>query len=154
MDELLRQLGDLALGGIPTLILFVILVLAYRFILFAPLMRIRAERRERTAGALEKSRLAIANADVRAQEYAAKLRAARADIFRRQEQRIEQWNAEREHALAAIRVSAQERVRTAQLALASQSEEARRQIEASANELAAQVLAAVLPAGQTAESAQ
>jgi len=154
MDELLRQLGDLALGSIPTLILFIILVLAYRFILFTPLMRIRAERRERTAGALEKSRLAIANADVRAQEYAAKLRAARADMFRRQEQRIQQWSAERDQALAAIRVAAQERVRTAQLALASQSEEARKQIEASSGELAAQVLAAILPAGHAAGSAQ
>lgn len=154
MDELLRQLGDLALGAIPTLILFIILVLAYRLILFAPLMRIRAERRERTAGALEKSRQAIANAEVRAQEYAAKLQAARADLLRRREQRIQQWNAERDRAIAAVRVAAQEKVRTAQLALETQSADARKQIEASAGELAAQVMAAVLPAGQAAGSAQ
>jgi F-type H+-transporting ATPase subunit b len=154
MDELLRQLGDLALGAIPTLILFIILVLAYRVILFAPLMRIRAERRERTAGALERSRQAIANADVRAQEYAAKLQAARAELLRRREQRIQQWNAERDRAIAAVRVATHEKVRTAQLALETQSADARKQIEASAGELAAQVMAAVLPAGQAAGSAQ
>ena len=69
MDQLSRQLGDLALGAIPTLILFIVLVLGYRFILYRPMMKTRAERRERTAGALEKSSLAIAQADVRSQEY-------------------------------------------------------------------------------------
>lgn len=154
MDELLRQLGDLALGSIPTLILFIVLVLAYRFVLYGPLMRIRAERRERTAGAIEKARLAIGSADVRAQEYAARLRAARAELLRRREQRIQEWNAERERAVAAVRVAAQERVRTAQLALAAQSADARKQIEASAGELAAQIMTAVLPPGHAAESSQ
>lgn len=154
MDELLRQLGDLALGSIPTLILFIVLVLAYRFVLYGPLMRIRAERRERTAGAMEKAHLAIGSADVRAQEYAARLRAARAELLRRREQRIQEWNAERERAVAAVRVAAQERVRTAQLALAAQSADARKQIEASAGELAAQIMTAVLPPGHAAESSQ
>jgi F-type H+-transporting ATPase subunit b len=153
MDEMLHQLGDLALGAIPTLILFVVLVLAYRFILYVPLLRVRAERRERTAGALEKSRLAIGQADIRTQEYEAKLRAARADIFRGREQRLQRLNAERENALAAARLAAQQRVQAAQLALHTQSVDARKQIEASANQLAAQVLAAVLPA-TPAESSQ
>ena len=152
MDELLHQIGDLALGAVPTLILFILLVLAYRFILYDRLLQVRAQRRERTAGALEKSRLAIAEADVRAQEYEAKLRAARADIFRAREQRIRQWNAERENALAAARLAAQQQVQAAQTALQAQGAEARRQIEASAGQLAAQVLAAVLPS-TAAESA-
>jgi F-type H+-transporting ATPase subunit b len=145
MDELLRQLADLAVGSIPTLILFTLLVLAYRFILYGKLMEVRAERRERTAGAFEKSRLAIAQADVRSQEYEARLRAARAEIFRGREQRIQQWNVQREAALAAARQVAQQRVQAAQEALATQGAEARRQIEASASQLAAQVVAAVLP---------
>jgi F-type H+-transporting ATPase subunit b len=145
MDELLHQIGDLALGAVPTMILFILLVLAYRFILYGRLLGVRAERRERTAGAFERSRLAIAEADVRAQEYEAKLRAARAEIFRAREQRIRQWNAERENALGAARLAAQERVHAAQTALQGQGAETRKQIEASAGQLAAQVLAAVLP---------
>ena len=90
MNELLQQLGELALGAIPTLILFITLVLAYRYILYGRLMETRAEREKRTSGALEKSRQAIGQADVRSQEYEAKLRAARAEIFRRREQRIQQ----------------------------------------------------------------
>ena len=146
MNELLRQLGDLALGAIPTLILFIVLVLAYRYILYGGLMKTRAERRERTAGAFEKSRLDIAQADVRAQEYDAKLRAARSEIFKGREQRLLRLNADRESALAAARLASQQRVLAAQTALEEQAADARRQIEASANQLAAEVMAAVLPA--------
>ena len=152
MDELLHQIGDLALGAVPTLILFILLILAYRFILYGRLLQVRAERRERTAGALERSRLAIAEADVRAQEYEAKLRSARAEIFKAREQRIRQWNAERENALGAARLAAQQKVQAAQTALQAQGVEARKHIEASASQLAAQVLAAVLPSA-AAESA-
>jgi F-type H+-transporting ATPase subunit b len=145
MDELLRQLGDLALGAIPTMILFILLVLAYRFILFGRLVKTREERRERTAGAFEKSRQAIAQADVRTQEYEARLRAARAEIFRGREQRLQRLNADKESALSAARLAAQQQVESAQTALNAQAADARRQIEVSANQLAAQVLAAVLP---------
>jgi F-type H+-transporting ATPase subunit b len=145
MDELLKQLGDLALGATPTIILFILLVLAYRFILFGRLVKTRDERRGRTAGALEKSSHAVAQADVRTQEYEARLRAARAEIFRGREQRMQRLNADKDSALAAARLAAQTQVESAQNALNAQAADARRQIEASANQLAAQVLAAVLP---------
>jgi F-type H+-transporting ATPase subunit b len=153
MDELLRQLGTLVLGAIPTLVLFIVLVVAYRLILYGPLMKMRAERRERTAGAMERSRLAIAAADARTQEYEAKLRVARGEIFRQREQRMQQMNGERESALAAARLTAQQRVQAAQAALEAQTGEARKQIEGVAGQLAAQVLAAILPAA-AAERAQ
>lgn len=154
MDELLRQIGDLVLGSIPTAILFILLVFGYRFLLYGRLMQVREERRARTAGAVERSRLAMAQADLRTQEYEAKLRAARAELMRRREQRVQQWNAEREQALAAARVAAQEKTRVAQQALDIQAAEARRQIEISAPDLATRVLAAVLPPARTAGSAQ
>lgn len=145
MDELLRQLEALALGSVPTLLLFIALLLAYRFVLYAPLMKTRAERKARTTGALDASRLAIAAADARVQEYEAKLRAARADVIRSREQRLQQRYAEREAALAAARLAARQRVQTAQSALELQTTEARRQVEVSAGQLAALVVAAVLP---------
>jgi len=145
MDELLQQLGNLALGAIPTLILFIVLVLGYRYILYDRMMKTRAERQERTAGAREKARLAVAQADFQTQEYEAKLRAARAEIFRAREQRLQRLNADRDGAVAAARLAAQQRVEAAQVALEAQAADARRQIEASANQLAAQVLAAILP---------
>jgi len=144
IDELLRQLSDLVLGSVPTMILFVLLVLAYRFVLYGPLMRTLAERRERTLGAVEKAHAAIAAADAKSQEYEAKLRAARAEIFHRREQRLQQWTAQRETALASAREAARERVATARTAIEVEADAARRQIEASVDQLARQILRVVL----------
>jgi len=145
MDELLRQLDELVLGSVPTIIIFVGLVLAYRFVLYRPLMRTLAERRERTQGAIEKAHAAIAAADAKSQEYEARLRAARAEIFHRREERVKQWNAQRESALVSARLAAEERVDAARVAIEAEAEAARRQIEASVDQLAGQILRVILP---------
>jgi len=145
MDQLLPQIGDLVLGSVPTIILFVLLVIAYRYLLYGPLMRMLAERRERTQGAVEKAHAAIAAADAKTQEYEAKLRAARAEIFHRREQRLQQWNAQRDAALGSARLAAKERVGAARQAIEAQAAEARHQVETSADQLARQILKAVLP---------
>jgi F-type H+-transporting ATPase subunit b len=150
IDELLRQLGDLALGSIPTITIFVFLVIAYRFLLYRPLMRMFAERRERTLGAIEKAKAAAAAADAKSQEYEAKLRAARADIFHRRELRLQQWNAQREAAIAAARQAAQERIATARTAIEAEAAEARHHVESTIDQLAGQIMRAVLPAELTA----
>jgi F-type H+-transporting ATPase subunit b len=145
VDELLRQLGDLVLGSVPTMIIFLFLVFAYRYILYGPLVKTLAERRARTTGALEAAHAAIAAADAKSQEYEAKLRAARAEIFHQREQRVQQWTAQKDAALASARMAAQERVAHARSGIEAEAEAARKQIEGAAGQLAAQVLQAVLP---------
>jgi F-type H+-transporting ATPase subunit b len=145
MEEILRELGELVLGSVPTMILFLILVLAYQFILYRPLMRTRAARFDRTRGAMERAYAAIAAADAKSQEYEAKLRAARAAIYRAREERLQRWNAEKEIALASARLLAQERTEGAKKEIAAQAVLAKTQLQASASQLAAQVLEAVLP---------
>jgi F-type H+-transporting ATPase subunit b len=146
LDELLRQLGELVLGSVPTMIIFLILVFAYRFILYGPLVKTLAERRARTIGALEAAHAAIAATDAKAQEYEAKLRAARAEIFHQRELRVQQWIAQRDAALAAARQAAQERVAQARASIEAEAVAARKQIEDAAGQLAAQVLQVILPA--------
>jgi F-type H+-transporting ATPase subunit b len=146
VDELLRQLGDLVLGSVPTMLIFLILVFAYRYILYGPLLRTLAERRARTSGALEAAHAAIAAADAKAQEYEAKLRAARAEIFHQRELRVQQWTAQKDAALASARLAAQDRVAQARSGIEAEADSARRQIENVGGLLAAQVLQAILPA--------
>jgi F-type H+-transporting ATPase subunit b len=150
IDELLRQLGDLALGSIPTAIIFILLVIAYRFLLYGPLLQMLAERRERTLGAVERAKAAIAAADAKSQEYEAKLRAARAEIFHRREQRLKEWNNQREAALVAARHAAHERVTSARAAIDAEAAEARHHIEGTVDQLAGQIMRAILPAKLTA----
>lgn len=141
----MQQLGDLMLGSVPTMIIFLILVFAYRYILYGALVKTLAERRERTTGAIEAADAAIAQADAKTQEYEAKLRAARAEIFHMREQRLQQWNAEKDRAIASARLASQERVAQARASIEAEAASARRQIENAAGQLAARVLQAVLP---------
>jgi F-type H+-transporting ATPase subunit b len=145
VDELLRQLGELVLGSVPTMIIFLVLVIAYRFILYGPLVKTLAERRAHTTGALEAAHAAVAAADAKSQEYEAKLRAARAEIFRQRELRVQQWTAQKDAALASARLAAQERVAQARAGIEAEAATARRQIESAAGQLATRVLQAVLP---------
>uniref|UniRef100_A0A7V4XU73 Uncharacterized protein n=1 Tax=Acidobacterium capsulatum TaxID=33075 RepID=A0A7V4XU73_9BACT len=150
MQELLRELGQLVLGSVPTMILFLILLGAYHFILYRPLVRVRAERYKRTKGAVERAMAAIAAADVKSQEYEAKLRAARAEIQRAREAQLQQWHAERESVLASARLLAQDRAEVARKEIAAQTEAARRQLQSGVGRLADQIMEAVLPAVESA----
>lgn len=145
MDEILRQLVPLLIGSIPTMLIFLTLVLSYKFILHDPLLRVLAERRSRTEGAVERAHAAIAAAEAKAQEYEAQLRAARAEIFRAREARVKAWNAERESALAEARHAAREQVHAAKAELLLQVEGSRQELQGGSDALVAEILRAVLP---------
>ncbi len=146
MDEILHQLGGLFLASIPTMVLFLLTLLLYRVLVYTPLTRTLAERRARTTGAIAKAHAAIAAADAKSQEYEAKLRAARAEIFRAREARVQGWNRERENILDEARHAAQARVKAARASIDAEAEEARRGIDAAADRLAGDILKAILPA--------
>jgi F-type H+-transporting ATPase subunit b len=145
MNVILQQLGTLMLGAVPTVLLFIVLVLAYQFLVQRPLSRTLAERRARTSGAVEEAHKAIALAEQRAQEYAEKLRHARAEIFKAREQRIQQWNGERDAALNKAREAASARVAQAKVGIDAETATARQTIQASSGDLAGQIVRAILP---------
>ena len=146
MQEILQQVGELMVGAVPTMILFIVLVLSYQFLIQGPLRRTLAERHARTEGAVENAHKAIAQAEARAGEYAEKLRMARADIYKLREQRVKQRNAEREAALDAARKAAGAKVGQAKAELEKEAAQARQTIQVSAADLANQVVRAVMPA--------
>lgn len=146
MQALLQQLGDLLLASLPTLFLFIFLVLAYQFLIQGPLSRTLRERRARTAGAVEDANKAIAAAEAKTADYANRLRQARADIFRVREQRLQQWAHERESVLEAGRKAAVQKVLEARLGIEADATAARTTVMAGADQLAEQVVRAVMPA--------
>jgi F-type H+-transporting ATPase subunit b len=150
MDQILNQLGGLVLGAVPTMVLFILLVIAYGFLVRRPLERILAERRARTSGAVEQARGAIAAAEANTTAYEDKLRAAKSEIFQARDQKLKQWNAEREAALEEVRNSTKQRVLTAKLDIEKSASDARNQIDSVSGELSTKILNAVLPAGVVA----
>lgn len=146
MDQILNELGGLVLGSVPTMVLFILLVIAYGLLVRRPLDRILAERHARTAGAMEQAKGAIAAAEAETGAYEEKLRKAKAELFEARERRMKQWAAEREAALEQVRQTAQQRVSSAREGIEQSVAEARTQIEVASSDLGARVLSAVLPA--------
>ena len=146
MQAILGQLGDLFLASTPTLILFILLVICYQVLVHGPLSKALKERRARTTGAIEEADKAVAAAAQRAADYESKLRHARAEVFRLREQRLKQWAQERETAVEAARNTSVQRVLEARLAIDAEADQARSAIASSADQLADQVLHAVMPA--------
>ena len=145
MDEILHQLGELVLGSVPTMVLFVLLTVAYSVLVRRPLDRVLAERRARTQGAVEQARGAMATAEAETSAYEEKLRQAKREIFEAREQRRKRWNEEREAALAEVRSEAQRRIQGARQEIEQSAADARARIESVSGELSSLVLGAVLP---------
>jgi len=146
MQELVKQVVELLLGSIPTLILFILLVMAYQFLVQGPLSRTLKERRARTSGAQEEAQKAIAAAEAKTADYATRLRQARAELFKAREARLKQWAHERDEQLAVARKSAGDRVTEAKGALQAEAGGARKTLVANSGQLAEQVVRAVMPA--------
>jgi F-type H+-transporting ATPase subunit b len=144
MDQTLRQLGELLLGSIPTIILLAVLYLIYKSVVHKPLEKILAERRSRTEGAIEKARADIASAEARTAEYEQRLRDARLALFKLQEARRQKAMQLRAAAVAEARTRAQQLVSEARAAIEQDKVAAQTGLQAEALKLAAEIVRTVL----------
>jgi F-type H+-transporting ATPase subunit b len=148
MDQTLRQLGELLLGSVPTVILLALLYALYTTIVHKPLQRVLAERRSKTEGAVERSRADIAAAQARTAEYEQKLREARAVVFRAQEAKRQAVLQTRTSALNEARSKAQAQVQGAKKDIENDRAAAEAGLPADAAALAQEIMRRVLqPAG-------
>jgi F-type H+-transporting ATPase subunit b len=154
MDQILNQLGGLVLGSVPTMVFFILLVIAYGVLVRRPLDNVLAERRARTTGAVEQAREAISAAEAETAVYESKLRGAKSEIFAAREQRLKQWDVERDAALGQAREATAEKVKSAKAEIERSVVVARQQIEGMSAELSEQIMRAVMPAGTRPEAAQ
>ena len=151
MDETLRQIGELLLGSVPTIIFFLLLYGLYTVIVHKPLARVLAERHARTQGAIEKAKADIATAEARTAEYEKRLREARLAVFKAQEARRARSLQARAEAVAQARKRAQVEVEQARAAIEGDKKTAMSSLEAEAGRLAAEIIRTVLePALSTA----
>ena len=144
MDETLRQVGQLLLGAVPTVVLFGLLYVCYRFLLHQPLEAVLAERYQKTQGAMEKAQADIASADARAAEYEQRLREARVAIYQAQESRRRKFQEATAAALAEARAQADALVRRTRADLEKDMSAARAGLESESEKLAAAVLQSIL----------
>jgi len=144
MDTTLRQVGELLLGSIPTIVLLLLLYAIYNFVVRKPLMRILQERRERTEGAILKARADVAAAESKTQDYEQRLRDARTAIFKAQEARRQKAQQDRAEALAQARARAQEQIREARAAIEQDMAAARSGLQSEVDRLATEIIQTIL----------
>jgi len=144
MDQILRQLGELLLGAVPTVILLAVLYSVYTVLVYRPLTAVLAERRQRTQGAMEKARADIAAAEARTAEYEQRLREARQKIFKNQEARRLQASHSRSQAVNQARIRAQEQVKQARAGMEQDKQQAMVKLQSDAARLATEIVRTVL----------
>jgi F-type H+-transporting ATPase subunit b len=144
MDTTLRQVGELLLGAIPTIVLLLLLYAIYNLLVRKPLVRILNERRERTEGAISKARADVAAAETKTQDYEQHLREARLVIYKAQEARRQQAQQARAEAMAQARARAQEQIREARAAIEQDVAVARGGLQAEVDRLASEIIRSIL----------
>jgi F-type H+-transporting ATPase subunit b len=147
MDETLKQVGELLLGSIPTIVFMVLLYGIYTLLVHRPLVKVLAERRSKTEGAIEKARADIAAAEARTAEYEQRLREARIAVFKGQEARRQQALQVRAATVAEARKRAQAQVEQARVAIEKDKVAAQAGLQAESGKLAAEIIRIVLRPG-------
>jgi F-type H+-transporting ATPase subunit b len=144
MDEILKQLGGLLLGAVPTVIFVVLLFGLYSVLVHGPLVKVLAERRAKTEGAVEKARADIAAAEARTAEYEQRLREARMAVFKAQEARRQEALQVRAKAVAEARAAAQKQVDLARAGIEKDKLTAQDGLQGEAGRLAIEIIRTVL----------
>jgi len=144
MEETLNALGGILLKAIPTVILLIILHFYLKAVLFGPLDRVMKQRRELTEGARKVAEDSLAAATRKADEYEAKLREARAVVYKQQEEIRKRWLEEQAQQVAEARTRSEAAVKVAREAIAEDVAGARKSLQDSSAAVADQIVATVL----------
>ncbi|HXO38011.1 MAG TPA: ATP synthase F0 subunit B [Candidatus Acidoferrum sp.] len=144
MDAILRQIGELLVNSIPTIICVLILWTAYRYLVHGKLHQVLAQRHALTEGAIERAQQEIAAAEKRTAEYEQRIREARSQIYKAQQANRQRVMDQRNAALAEARRNAGEMVKKARAVLEAETLAAKAALEQQATVLADQVIATVL----------
>jgi len=144
MDQILHDLGELLLKAVPTFLLVGLLYFYLKWVFFRPLDRVLEARRLATEGTRKLAEETLAKASAQAAHYQAALQAARAEIYREQEEARRRWQEERAATVQEAKQTAERMIQESADRLQSEVAEAKRALELQAGSLAAQVVERVL----------
>jgi len=116
----------------------------YSILVHRPLMKVLAERREKTEGAIEKARADVAAAEARTAEYEDRIREAKAAVYRSQEARRKAALDARAGLVTAARTKAQEQVEAAKAALEQEKANAQAGLQSESSRIASEIITRVL----------
>jgi F-type H+-transporting ATPase subunit b len=152
MEQTLHALAGILQKAVLTIGLLLLLHFYLKAMLFGPLEKVLKERDRLTKGAREAGARSLAAADKKTQEYEAKLREARAEVYKEQEEIRRRWLEDQASEVAQARERNAAAVRKAREEIAAEAAAARRSLTESSGALADEIATTVL-AGRASEAA-
>jgi F-type H+-transporting ATPase subunit b len=101
MEQTLQALSGILRKAVPTILLLIVLHFYLKAMLFRPLQKMLSEREALTAGARKAAEASLAAAERKAEDYEAKFRDARAEVYREQEETRRVWIEDQAKQIAA-----------------------------------------------------
>jgi F0F1-type ATP synthase membrane subunit b/b' len=144
MQTIVRQLGELFLQAVPTVLIILLFYFILRAIFFKPLLAVMAEREARTVGAQKASEAAQAAAAEKVKQYQEALRLARGQVYAEQEAARKKLLDERAAQIKEARMKASGEVNAAKARIAAELAAARRDVEATVAQLSAEIARRIL----------
>ena len=144
MQDMVHQLGELFLQAVPTVVILLAFYAVLRWLFFKPLLAVMAEREARTAGARKAAEAAQAAAADKVKQYQEALKKARAQVYAEQEAARKRLLDERAEQLKEARSKAAGEVAAGKDRVSKELAAARRDIEGSVAQLAAEIARRVL----------
>ena len=144
MEQTLHALGGILLKSIPTIVLLLFLYFYLKLMLFGPLTRVLKQREELTAGTRHAAQKSLKDAERKVSEYEAKMREARAEVYREQEETRTRWLADQASQVDGARERTGLTVQQAKEQMTAEITAARQSLVESAGVLADQIATAML----------
>jgi F-type H+-transporting ATPase subunit b len=144
MAQTLQALAGILLKSIPTICLLLLLYFYLKAVLFGPLDKVLEQRRALTEGARRSASDSLTEAERKTQEYEAKMREARAEVYREQEELRKKWLADQAAQIEAAHQRTASSIKAAKERIAVEARAARQNLERTADALADEIASAVL----------
>ena len=144
MPDLVHQIGELFLRAVPVVVIVLLFYFIMRSIFFQPLLKVMAERDARTLGAQRAAEGAQAAALEKERQYQEAFKQAHARIYGEQEADRKKVMDERAALLKDARGKADAEVNAAKDRVAAEFAGAKKDIESTTMQLAAEIASRVL----------
>ena len=144
MEQTLQALGGILLKAIPTIGLLIFLHFYLKFMLFGPLDKVLKQRQELTEGARQAAEDSLRAADRKSQDFEGKMREARAQVYKEQEETRRRWLEDQASQISQARARVEASVKDAKHALGTEAAGVRQNLLESSATLADDIAKAVL----------
>src|ERR1700744_1945735 len=144
MEQTLQALLGLMVKAIPTMLFFVFLYYFFKAMLFGPLEKVLKERESLTAGARKGAQSSLDEAARKQADYETRFTAARAEVYKGQEEMRRKWLEDQATAVIAAKADAEKRVAAAKAQIVSDAAAARENLTQTAGGLADDIAQVVL----------